>query len=334
MTATANSKVYDASTTAASVPTVTGGSLVSGDTATWTESYDSRHVGTGAGGTGRTLIPTGLIADGDGGKNYSVTWVNDTTTAAISQKQINVQAAPNTKLFDNNTLATAVPTIQAGSLSPGDTLAYTEYYTDANPGTGKTLLATGSVSDGNNGSDYQVTLLNNYQGDIIASQVAKFVVTATPTTVTAGNSFLLTVTAEDNLGDIVPTYAGTVHFTSGDPLEPVPAGNLTFQVGAGVASTLATLKTASASGWAITATDTVASTVSGTSSPVVVLAAAASTVAFPSTGEPTNTAAGATITAANSQPLVVNVDDAYGNLVTSYANSVKVAHFPPGPPRR
>ena len=45
-------------------------------------------------------------------------------------------------------------------------------------------------------------------------------------------------------GNVVTGYAGTVQFTSSDPLEPVPAANLTFTAGSGVAYAVATLETA------------------------------------------------------------------------------------------
>ena len=47
VTAAANSKVYDGTTTAAATPTVTAGSLAAGDTAAFSESYDTQERGHG-----------------------------------------------------------------------------------------------------------------------------------------------------------------------------------------------------------------------------------------------------------------------------------------------
>src|SRR5207248_8838329 len=52
VTAAADTKVYDGTTAAAAVPTVTAGSLAAGDTAGFTETYATRNVG-----TGKTLTP-------------------------------------------------------------------------------------------------------------------------------------------------------------------------------------------------------------------------------------------------------------------------------------
>ena len=159
-------------------------------------------------------------------------------------------AAANTKVYDGTTAAAAAPAITSGSLASGDTAAFSETYDTPAVGTGKTLTPSGTVNDGNGGANYSVTFVGNTTG-AITQTVDHFLVTASPTSVTAGNNFMLTVTAEDASGNIVTGYAGTVDFTSPDPLEPRPAGNLTFSPGAGVAAAMATLETAGS--WAITA---------------------------------------------------------------------------------
>jgi hypothetical protein len=53
-----------------------------------------------------------------------------------------------------------------------------------------------------------------------------FLITA-PTSVQAGTSFSLTLTVEDAYGNVVPTYLGTVHFSSTDTKARLPA-NYTF----------------------------------------------------------------------------------------------------------
>ena len=70
VTAQANTKTYDGSTSAAAIPTITSGSLTTGDTASFSETYDTPNVG-----TGKTLTPSGTISDGNGGNNYSASFV-------------------------------------------------------------------------------------------------------------------------------------------------------------------------------------------------------------------------------------------------------------------
>ncbi|QEL17930.1 YDG domain-containing protein [Limnoglobus roseus] len=70
VTAVANSRPFDGTTAAESIPVVTTGSLVTGDTATFNETYDTPAIG-----TGKTLTPAGEISDGNGGGNYAITFV-------------------------------------------------------------------------------------------------------------------------------------------------------------------------------------------------------------------------------------------------------------------
>ena len=46
MTAATNTKTYDGTTSARPRPTITSGSLATGDTANFTETYDTKNVGT------------------------------------------------------------------------------------------------------------------------------------------------------------------------------------------------------------------------------------------------------------------------------------------------
>ena len=70
ITAVSDTKVYDGTTSAAAVPTITSGTLATGDTADFTETYSSRDVGTRL-----TLTPSGTVEDGNGGNNYTYTFV-------------------------------------------------------------------------------------------------------------------------------------------------------------------------------------------------------------------------------------------------------------------
>ena len=102
--------------------------------------------------------------------------------------------------------------------------------------------------------------------------VTHFTVTA-DSTATAGDTVSFTVTAKDGADHTVPTYNGTVRFTTSDGQGTVPANSaLTL----GVGNFSATLKTAGAQ--TITATDTSSSTIKGTSNSVAVSAASAATL--------------------------------------------------------
>jgi hypothetical protein len=163
VTAATNTKVYDGTTSAAALPTITSTTkLATGDSATWSETYNTKNVG-----TAKTLTPSGTVSDGNNGGNYTVTFVNN-TTGVITTLPITVTAAPNTKTADGTTSAAAIPTITSGSLATGDTATWWETYTTPNPGTGLTLVPAGTVSDGNSGNNYAITFVDNYNGVILA----------------------------------------------------------------------------------------------------------------------------------------------------------------------
>ena len=103
------------------------------------------------------------MSDGNGGNNYAVTFIAD-TSGAITARAITVTATTNTKVYDGTISAAAIPTITGGTLAAGDTDNFTETYDNKNVGTGKTLTATGTVNDGNGGSNYTVTFLADTSG--------------------------------------------------------------------------------------------------------------------------------------------------------------------------
>ena len=101
---------------------------------------------------------------------------------------------------------------------------------------------------------------------------AKFSVTAT-TPQTVGVTFTVTVTAQDLGGNTTPSYTGTVKITSTDKYNILPA-NYTFVGGdLGVHGFLVKLRTVGPQN--VIATDTVTSSITGTSAAIVVQALAA-----------------------------------------------------------
>ncbi len=113
VTASTNTKTYDGTTDAAATPTITSGSLASGDTAGFTETYDTQHVG-----TSKTLTPAGTVSDGNGGANYNVTFADD-TTGAIEMLALTLTADPQTKIYGASDPVLTYH-ITSGALAGGD----------------------------------------------------------------------------------------------------------------------------------------------------------------------------------------------------------------------
>jgi hypothetical protein len=126
----------------------------------------------------------------------------------------------------------------------------------------------------------------------------------------AGAAVTVTLTAEDNFGNVATGYRGTVHFTSSD-VQAVLPGNYTFLAAdAGIHTFSATLKTAGSQ--SLTATDTANAAIVGAQSVTVNPAAARRFVL----------SAPASVNAGTKFSLTVTVVDAYGNVVTGYRGKI------------
>jgi plastocyanin len=131
--------------------------------------------------------------------------------------------------------------------------------------------------------------------------------------VTAGSPFDLTVTALDTNGNIVPSYAGTVTFTSSDPFPGVLPANYTFtpaDQGTHTFSGGVTFFTGGSQ--TLTAQDTGASSISGTAT-IAVSAAPANHLFI---------AAPPTAVSGTPFDVMVAALDAYGNVDINYVGTV------------
>lgn len=171
VTAVANTKDYDGTTSSAATPTITEGTLGTDDVANFVQTYGTKHVG-----TGKTLTPSGSVNDGNSGNNYSVSFV-PITTGEISVLPITVTAGTDTRGYDGTRSAAATPTITP-SLASGDSSNFIETYDTENIGTGKTLTPSGSVNDGNSGNNYSVTFVNSTTGSITQASLTVTGITA------------------------------------------------------------------------------------------------------------------------------------------------------------
>jgi hypothetical protein len=172
VTAGTDTKVYDGTTSSDTTPTLTSGSLAPGDTVTWIQTYNTKHVG-----TSKTLTPSGTVSDGNGGHNYTVTFVTD-TTGVITVRPITVTAGASTKVYNGTTSSSTIPTVTSGSIATGDTGNWSQTYDNKDIGTLKTLTPTGSVNDGNSGNNYSVTFVPVNTGTITTKALTVSGITA------------------------------------------------------------------------------------------------------------------------------------------------------------
>src|SRR5262249_19572372 len=159
--------------------------------------------------------------------------------------------------------------------------------------------ATDSQMPADTGSEWNIHVQSAAANTLI---VAGF-----PSPTTAGVAGYFTVTLKDAYGNIASAYTGTVHFTSSDAKAVLPANYTFTSSDAGVHPFKATLKTAGPR--SITATDTTASSLTGTDGGITVNPAAASKFIITA---PAKVNPGAAFS------LTLTVEDAYGNVVTGY----------------
>jgi hypothetical protein len=93
VTAAADTKTYDGTTSATSTPTITSGSLATGDTAAFSETFATKNAG-----TGKTLTPAGSVNDGNGGNDYAVTVVTN-AMGEITARPLTVTANNQSRAY-------------------------------------------------------------------------------------------------------------------------------------------------------------------------------------------------------------------------------------------
>ena len=169
VTAQTDSKVYDGTTASAAAPVV-GGGLGAGDSAGFVQTYDDRNVG-----SGKTMTASGAVNDGNGGANYLVSFVPN-STAVITPRPVTVAAQPDTKVDDGTTVSTATPVI-VGALGAGDSASGLAQVFDSPDVGNRTLLVSGYVlNDGNGGANYLVSKASA-AGAILAGSDVSSVIT-------------------------------------------------------------------------------------------------------------------------------------------------------------
>jgi len=219
VTAATDSKTYDGTTTSSGTPTLTSGTMGSGDTEpTWTQTFNTKHAG-----SGKALVPAGTVSDGNGGNNYNVTFVNN-NTGVITARALTITAAANSKGYDGNTSSATLPTITSGAVQSGDTASFIQTYDTAAVGTSKTLTPSGTVTDGNSGSNYSYTFVPANVGTITGGTVTKLLFTSSPISVMSNvTSGTITVERQDALGNPNSTEGSRTVTLSSDS-----SGTVTF----------------------------------------------------------------------------------------------------------
>ncbi|MEI6723614.1 MAG: YDG domain-containing protein, partial [Betaproteobacteria bacterium] len=155
VSAVTNTRGYDSTVAAAGGPTITSGTLKGTDTVVLSETYSNKNAG-----TGKTLVPAAVIADGNGGANYSVTLVNNTTGVITPATLTSSGISANNKVYDGNAAATLnTATATVAGVFPNDVVALnggTGTFADRNASLAKTVTPSAVALSGADAGNYVV----------------------------------------------------------------------------------------------------------------------------------------------------------------------------------
>jgi hypothetical protein len=82
---------------------------------------------------------------GTAAANYSIDY--NPIKANITARPITITALINSKVYDGMTSASAIPTLDSGTIADNQTATYSETYDNANVGTGKSLIPSVTIKD-------------------------------------------------------------------------------------------------------------------------------------------------------------------------------------------
>ena len=156
VTSVFNSKVYDGTTSSVAVPAVTG-TIASGDTVAFIQTYNTPSIG-----GGKLLTSSGVVNDGNAGLNYTYTFVPQ-TFGVVTAKELTISglSAAN-KQYDTNTSV-----VISGLLSLDGVVGFEDVqivgspvgtFVDENVGPAKNVAVTGLTLSGTATGNYTLTL--------------------------------------------------------------------------------------------------------------------------------------------------------------------------------
>lgn len=154
-------KTYDGTTTALGTAISSSGTqLFDTDSLSGGSfSYDNRNAG-----IGKTVSVSGVtVNDGNGGNNYDVSYLAN-TSSSISKASLVVSTAAVNKTYDGTTSAAGTATVVSGTqLFGSDSLSGGSFLFDnRNTGATKTItVSAATVNDGNSGNNYDVSYANS-----------------------------------------------------------------------------------------------------------------------------------------------------------------------------
>ena len=152
VTAQTDNRGYNGTTSSSVAPVVTGTVYDAVGTAA-TQTYDNKNVG-----ATHVLSASGLVlADGNSGNNYAISYVPSAATGVITAAPLTVTAQTDNRGY-NGTTGSSVAPVVSGTMYDTVGTAATQTYDNKNVGATHVLSASGLVlADGNSGNNYAIS---------------------------------------------------------------------------------------------------------------------------------------------------------------------------------
>jgi hypothetical protein len=223
VTAATESRVYNCTANSTGAPSVTSGSLASGDTGNWTQSFADKNAG-----TNKTITPEGTVSDNNSGLNYNVTFA-PVATGTISAKTLNVSGVTaDSRVYDGTANATChtgsaslTGTIEGDNVTL-DSVSANASFPDKHAGSARTVIVSGLALGGSDAPNYSLTQPSpsaniNLKGLTVSGLTAsnKVYDGTTNATLNTGNTSLVGVIPGDTVN--LDTGSVTGNFSDASP---------------------------------------------------------------------------------------------------------------------
>ncbi|HUH55832.1 MAG TPA: YDG domain-containing protein, partial [Rhodanobacter sp.] len=165
------SKTYDGTTAASGTLMVSNGTLFGGDTLSGGSfAFTDKNAGTGK----HVSVAGVTVSDGNGGGNYDITYV-DNSTSSITAKAITIGGAAADKIYDGTTAVTLdLGGASFAGMIAGDDLSVGSangHFNDKHAGTGKTVSIDGITLVGADAGNYRFNTTATTTADITAKAI-------------------------------------------------------------------------------------------------------------------------------------------------------------------
>ena len=213
------SKTYDGTALTTSSCSVSGGSIVSGESLSCSMTSDSKITNYWDTSNGKkdNVIATVTIAGRNGNTNYNISTSKGTLT--INKRAVTILAASTSKTYDGSALTTSACSVSSGSIVSGESLSCTmtsastiTYYTDGTNGQKNNTISSVTIAGRTGNTNYNISTSTGTL-TIYRRELGTYVSSCNNKVYDEGTSASCSIGITNNIsGDAVSAY-GTCNFS-------------------------------------------------------------------------------------------------------------------------